>query len=146
MSQYLVSEHRLIPVDPQTLFDLVADPAQHPRIDGSGSVREARPGNPDRLALDAKFSMDMHLRFSYKVLNTVVEFEEGRVIAWRHFWGHRWRYRFEAVEGGTLVTEEWDARPAKARLPLRLMGFPERNRAGMKASLDRLAELATSGR
>jgi hypothetical protein len=139
----LVSVQAIIAATPQRLFDLVADPARHPQIDGSGSVRAARPGNPDRLQLGSTFSMDMRLLLGYRILSTVVEFDEGRRIAWRHFYGHRWRYLFEPVDGGTLVTEQWDARPARSRLALVALGFPARNRAGMRKSLDRLAELAT---
>jgi hypothetical protein len=89
--------------------------------------------------------MDMKIVASYKIVNTVVEFEEPSLIGWRHFNGHIWRYRFEPVEGGTLVTEQWDARAAPTRLLLRLMGFPARNRAGMRATLERLDELASGG-
>ena len=144
MSDYLVREQLLIPAEAQSLFDLVACPGNHPRIDGSGSLRQAWDGNPQRLALGSTFSMDMHLRFNYTIRNTVVEFKDGHQIAWRHFYGHRWRYLFEPVEGGTLVTEEWDARPAKSRVLLQLLGFPNRNRASMAASLKRLADLAES--
>jgi Polyketide cyclase / dehydrase and lipid transport len=142
MSEDLVSVQTLIPAPAQRLFDLVADPAMHPLIDGSGTVRAARPGNPARLYLGATFGMDMRLVLGYRIVNTVVEYEEGRLIAWRHFYGHRWRYLFEPVDGGTLVTEQWDARPAPSRLILVALGYPGRNRAGMKKSLDRLAALA----
>lgn len=141
MSAYLVSESKVIAAEPQRLFDIVADPAMHPVMDGSGSVRGVRTGGPGRLALGARFGMDMKLGASYKILNTVVEFEEPRTIAWRHFNGHVWRYLFEPVDGGTKVTEQWDARPAKNRIFLRLVGFPRRNRQGILATLDRLAEL-----
>ena len=60
----------------------------------------------------------------------MVEFEEPTRIAWRHFNGHVWRYTFEPVDDGTKVTEQWDARPAKNRFCLRLIGFPARNSAG----------------
>jgi hypothetical protein len=86
----------------------------------------------------------MKLGASYKIVNTVVEFDEPGRIAWRHFNGHVWRYTFEPADGGTLVTEQWDARPAKNRFFLRLAGFPSRNRKGIKATLDRLAELAAA--
>jgi len=86
----------------------------------------------------------MKLVLGYKILNTVVEFEEGRLIAWRHFYGHRWRYRFEPVDEGTLVTEQWDARPSRSRLLLVAVGYPKRHRIGMTASLERLAALAES--
>ena len=46
MSAYLVSESRVIDAPAQQLFDIVADPAMHARIDGSGSVRALRSGGP----------------------------------------------------------------------------------------------------
>jgi hypothetical protein len=138
MSAYLVSETRVITAPAQQLFDIVADPAMHPVIDGSGSVKSARDPNPDRLALGSEFGMDMKLGANYKITNTVIEFEEGRQIAWRHFNGHVWRYLFEPVEGGTKVTEQWDARPAKNRLGLVAVGFGRRNRRGITATLQRL--------
>jgi uncharacterized protein YndB with AHSA1/START domain len=145
-SRYLVTVSRVIAADRQTLFDIIADPAQHPVIDGSGSVRAMRDGAPERLSLGAKFAMDMRLGASYKIENTVVEFADPDVIAWRHFNGHIWRYRFTEVAGGTEVTEQWDARTAKRRYWLLLLGFPSRNRAGMTATLDRLDRLAASAR
>ncbi len=115
---YLVSVSKVIAADPQRLFDVVADPAMHPLIDGSGSVQGQRAGAPERLCLGATFGMDMKIGAHYPITNTVVEFEEGRRIAWRHFNGHVWRYAFEPVAEGTKVTEQWDARPAKNRLLL----------------------------
>ena len=143
MSDGLVSEARIIAADPQRLFDIVADPSMHPVIDGSGSVRAARPGNPARLFAGARFAMDMKLGAPYKIRNTVVEFDEGRRIAWRHFNGHVWRYLFEPVDGGTKVTEQWDPTPAKRKLGLRLLGFPARNRRGIHRTLERLEEITT---
>ncbi len=142
MTGYLVTEQRRIAADSQRLFDIVADPAMHPVIDGSGSVRAAHDGHPERLALGARFGMDMKLGAPYHVSNVVLEFEDGRRIAWRHFNGHVWRYIFTSVEGGTLVTEQWDARPAHNRILLRLLGFPARNRRGMRATLARLEQLS----
>jgi uncharacterized protein YndB with AHSA1/START domain len=144
-SRYLISVSKLIAADRQRLFDIVADPAQHPVIDGSGSVRAMQAGAPPRLSQGAKFGMDMHVGANYKILNTVVEFDEPNVIAWRHFNGHVWRYRFTEAAGGTEVVEEWDARPAMNRLLLLLAGFGGRNREGMVATLERLEELATTG-
>jgi uncharacterized protein YndB with AHSA1/START domain len=144
----LVTEQRHVRAEPQRLFDIVADPARHPELDGSGSVRAAQAGNPARLALGARFSMDMKVGAAYRVTNTVVEFEEGRRIAWHHLNGHIWRYLFDAdgdgAGDGTTVTEQWDARPAHIRLPLLILGFPARNRAGMRATLAQLERLATA--
>jgi hypothetical protein len=144
MSSYLVSESRTISADAQRLFDIVADPAMHPVIDGSGSVQAVRGDAPARLSLGATFGMDMKLGAAYKITNTVVEFEEGRRIAWRHFNGHIWRYIFEPVDGGTKVTEQWDARRVWNKIGLRLSGFPRRNRDGILATLQRLDEVASA--
>ena len=142
MSSYLVSESTVIAATPQQLFDIVADPAMHPAIDGSGSVKAPRGDCPARLSKGATFGMDMKLGAAYKITNTVVEFDEPHQIGWRHFNGHVWRYIFEQVEGGTKVTEQWDATGVKNRLALRLMGFPERNRRGIQTTLKRLAEIS----
>ncbi|MCW2492556.1 MAG: hypothetical protein JWN47_1920 [Frankiales bacterium] len=144
-SRYLVSVEKVIAVDRQRLFDIVADPAQHPIIDGGGSVKGARAGGPRRLGPGVKFAMDMHLGTDYRILNTVVEFDEPSALAWRHFNGHVWRYLFTEVAGGTKVTEQWDARHARNRWFLLLMGFPRRNRAGMQRTLQRLADLVATG-
>ena len=143
MSAYLVSESRTIAAPAQRLFDIVADPEMHPRIDGSGSVRAVRVGGPQRLSMGATFGMDMHIGANYKITNTVVEFDEGERIAWRHFNGHVWRYTFTPVDGGTEVTEQWDARPVWNRAVLRLW-FGNRNRTGIEKTLERLERLVTS--
>lgn len=143
MSPYLVSESATIAADAQTLFDIVADPAMHPKIDGSGSVKAVKADGPQRLSLGATFGMDMKIGAPYKITNTVVEFDEGRLLAWRHFNGHVWRYIFEPVgDGSTKVTEQWDARPVWNRAVLRLT-FGKRNRAGILCTLERLGKIAT---
>lgn len=135
----------MIAAPAEKVFEIVANPAMHPVIDGSGTVQQTRDGSPERLSLGAKFGMDMKLGAPYRITNTVIEFEEGRRIAWRHFNGHVWRYLFEPVDGGTTVTEQWDARhlPLVKRVGLRVMGFPGRNRQGIHATLHRLREVAT---
>lgn len=141
MTPPIVSVERTIAADPQQIFDILADPAQHPLIDGSGSVRSSAGDNPARLSKGARFGMSMRLAAAYRVRNTVVEFDEPRRIAWRHFAGHRWRYVLTPVTGGTLVREEWDPTPVPWAHPaLRLLGFPERNRAGMEQTLKRLEQ------
>jgi hypothetical protein len=145
-SRFLVSVSKLIPAGRQELFDIIADPAQHPLIDGSGTVKALRPGAPSRLSLGATFSMDMRVVANYRIRNTVIEFDEPALIAWRHFNGHIWRYRLVEAPGGTEVTEEWDARNARNQLILRLLRYDARNRASMTATLDRLAGLVASTR
>jgi uncharacterized protein YndB with AHSA1/START domain len=142
MGKRQVSATRTIAAPPETLFELLADPAQHALIDGSGSVRAAREGGPQRLELGSKFSMDMRIGAPYKILNTVVEFEGDRLIAWRHFNGHRWRWRLEpAGEGRTEVTETFDWSTARMPLLISLSPFPRKNKAGIQKSLDRLSAM-----
>jgi hypothetical protein len=131
---------RFVPVEPQAIFDLLADPAQHATIDGSGSVRSSNVDAPARLELGAQFGMSMKMGVPYKITNTVVEFDEPSLIGWRHMGGHIWRYRLRPVEGGTEVTEEFDMRPARSAMFLKATGVPKRNAKAIEATLDRLAE------
>ncbi|CAB4580214.1 unannotated protein [freshwater metagenome] len=84
--------------------------------------------------------MDMKLGVKYKITNEVVEFDEPRRIAWRHFGGHVWRYILEPVEGGTMVTEQFDWNTARSPLMMRVMSYPAKNRVSIEKTLKRLAE------
>ena len=136
----LVYSSRVINATPQQIFDLLADPAMHVVIDGSGTVRAPRPNNPARLSKGAKFYMSMRMLLPYRVYNVVTEFDEPRQIAWGHG-RHYWRYELEAADGGTLVTETWDYRKwGKAGRLLEAAGFAKRNRLGIESTLARLAQ------
>ncbi|MGI5499103.1 SRPBCC family protein [Lentzea sp. CA-135723] len=141
MPRRSVSVSSVVPAPAAAIFDLLADPAQHPLIDGSGTVLAPREGAPGRLALGSTFGMDMKMGVGYRIENTVVEFEEDRLIAWRHFNGHRWRWQLTPVPGGTEVTETFDWSTARMPLLLDLSPFPRRNKASMRRSLERLAAL-----
>lgn len=138
--RYFISRTRLIPATPEQVFDLLAHPAMHEVIDGSDTVKGVQPNGPERLSAGASFGMDMKMKASYKIMNHVVEFEEGRRIAWRHFYGHIWRYILEPAQGGTLVTEQWDARKMRGKLGLRLTGFTRRHPGNIERTLLRMAE------
>ncbi|HSM66676.1 MAG TPA: SRPBCC family protein [Ilumatobacteraceae bacterium] len=129
---------RFVPAPPEAVFDLLADPTKHSLIDGSGTVRDARPGNPERLSLGAKFSMSMKMGVPYKITNEVVEFDEPNVIAWRHMGRHVWRYRLRPVDGGTEVTEEFDWGAALVPAALKATGTTRKNARAIEATLDRL--------
>ena len=133
-----VTVERRIPAPAQRIFDVLADPAQHPVIDGSGSLRKARDDAPARLAPGATFGMSMRIGLPYRITNTVVEFEEGRRLAWRHLGRQVWRYELEPCEGGTRVRETFDYTNALSPLALRLVRFPSRNRRDMERTLERL--------
>jgi uncharacterized protein YndB with AHSA1/START domain len=139
MSARQITSSRTVAAPADRIFDLLADPARHPELDGSGSVRSALPTGPGRLSLGARFGMRMRLGVPYTILNTVVEFEEDRLIAWRHFSGHRWRWRLADLgDGRTEVTETFDWSTARSPRAIELLGFPARNRRGIEATLDRL--------
>lgn len=140
-----VSVSRTIAAPPETIFDILADPSKHPLIDGSGTVRESKGGS-QHLSLGAKFGMDMKLGIPYSIRNTVVEFEEGRRIAWRHWGHHIWRYTLEPVDGGTLVTETFDWSSARSPRFIELMGYPRKHPASMASTLERLDALVTGER
>jgi hypothetical protein len=82
--------------------------------------------------------MRMRIGLPYLIRNTVVEFEENRRIAWRHFGRHIWRYELEPVEGGTLVTETFDWGPALAPQVLEVAKAPQANLRGITATLEQL--------
>jgi hypothetical protein len=147
----LISQSREIAAPAAAIFDLLARPSRHALIDGSGSVRGARAGGPDRLFLGARFGMNMRIGLPYRILNEVVEFEEGSRIAWRHFAGHVWRYLLEPFSGAdksttsTRLTEQFDPTNAGSPLTLKLLGFRRRNERAIEGTLDRIAELARAG-
>jgi hypothetical protein len=147
-NRYLVSRERFIPAAPAEIFEVLATPALHSVIDGSGTVKGAQPRGPERLVLGARFGMEMNMRVDYRILNTVCEFEEGRRVAWRHFYGHVWRYILEpATDGGgnagTRVTEQWDARAVRGKFFLRLAGYLRRHPASIEKTLLRLEQHLT---
>jgi uncharacterized protein YndB with AHSA1/START domain len=124
------------------IFDLLTDPTKHPLIDGSGTVLAARGEQPERLELGSTFGMSMRLGLPYFITNKVVEYERGRLIAWRHFAGHRWRWELNPVDDRTTeVTESFDWSRTPSERVYRLLGFLDRNTKGIEASLKRLADL-----
>ena len=144
MGAQQVSVERLIGAPAEKIFDLLADPAGHALIDGSGTVRGHR-GEQTRLALGSTFGMNMRVGVPYRMKNRVMEFEENRLIAWCHFFGHRWRYELEEVEGGTLVRETFDWSTARIPAVISLAGYPKRHPDAMAATLAKIAELVESG-
>ena len=101
------------------IFDVVADPKKHVVIDGSSSVKSVIHG-PERLALGDKFGMNMKIGIKYRITNTVVEFEEDRLIAWRHLGRWIWRYEFREISPNqTVVTESFDATSSPLNLWLK---------------------------
>jgi uncharacterized protein YndB with AHSA1/START domain len=151
-SSDVVSVERVIAAPADRIFELVADPARHHDIDGSGSVRDAK-SSPTRLSMGATFGMSMHLGINYSMLNEVIEFDDGKRIAWqtrpsgnfqrRLFGGRIWRYELEPADGGTLVRESWDISQEKG--PIKgLLGIgksKDHTREAMEKTLANIARL-----
>lgn len=135
----VVSVSQFVPATAQQVFDVLADPKMHAVIDGSGSVRGDLQA-PARLSLNARFGMSMRIGLPYRITNTVVEFDEAKRIGWRHFGGHIWRYLLEPVEGGTLVTEQFDYAKNRSPLLLKMMNAIANNEAAMRKTLLNLAK------
>ena len=140
----MVSASREIAAKPERIFELIADPAQQPRWDGSYNLAWASAGQRVR-QIGEVFTMTL-TRGGIRE-NHVVEFDEGRRIAWmpaepgRQRPGHLWRWELEPVgPARTLVTGTYDwtrltdeNRFARAR---------STTAGRLRASLDRLAALA----
>lgn len=123
----------------EDVFALLADARRHHELDGSQTVR-GEIDAPPRLALGSRFSMRMRMRASYRITNTVVEFEESRRIAWRHWAHHVWRWELAPDGDGTLVTETFEWEGARAAWAYPLLGWPERNAESIRVTLQRLAD------
>lgn len=135
-----------VPAAPDEVFAVLADPRRHPEIDGSGTVK-GRVRGPERLYLGARFGMRMRYLLPYVISSTVVDFEEGRRIAWRHLGHHVWRYELApAAGGGTVVTETFDWSTARSPRALELAGIPQRNAESIERTLARLADVVGGAR
>jgi uncharacterized protein YndB with AHSA1/START domain len=140
----VVSASREIAAEPERIFELIADPAQQPRWDGNDNLAEAAAGQRVRSA-GVVFLMKLTMGSIRE--NHVVEFEEGRRIAWtpaevgRRPPGHLWRWELEPVgPARTRVTHtyDWTRLTDKKRLPAARATTADR----LLGSLDRLAALA----
>ncbi|OEJ29286.1 hypothetical protein AR457_07685 [Streptomyces agglomeratus] len=138
---------------PQRIFELLATPARHAELDGSGMLRGSARGPEVLSGPGDRFSMGMSRRgVKYRSVNVVVEYERDRLLTWetwgevggrRLVGGQRWRYELEpSGTSSTRVTHTYDwSRARLPRLVVELPGFPKRMRPAMTATLGRLASL-----
>jgi uncharacterized protein YndB with AHSA1/START domain len=96
----------------EQVFELIADPSQQPRWDGNDNLTEAPAGQRVHGVGDV---FTMRITNGNIRENHVVEFEEGRLIAWlpsepgHEPPGHLWRWELESVdEARTQVTHTYD--------------------------------------
>jgi uncharacterized protein YndB with AHSA1/START domain len=145
-SDQVVSAARTIAAPAERIFELIADPARQPEWDGNNNLEHAPAGQRVRAVGDV-FTMVLTSDGAVRE-NHVVEFEEGRRIAWRPAPvgeappGHLWRWELEPIdEAQTLVTHtyDWTELTDETRIPRARATTADR----LRASLDRLDGVAT---
>jgi uncharacterized protein YndB with AHSA1/START domain len=140
----VVSADREIAAGAEVVFELIADPARQPEWDGNDNLADAAAGQRVRGVGDV---FTTRLTMGSLRENHVVEFEEGRLLAWRPSEpggeppGHLWRWELDPLDphrtavrhtyDWTQLTDEGRVERARATTAARL-----------RASLDRLAALA----
>ncbi|WP_396925931.1 SRPBCC family protein [Mycolicibacterium sp.] len=140
----IVSASKRIAAPAASIFELIADPARQPEWDGNDNLAQAAPGQRVRAVGDV---FVMTLSHGPVRENHVVEFDEGRLIAWRPSEpgsappGHLWRWQLEVADDGTTVvthTYDWTELNDPERLPRAQATTADK----LRASIDRLAALA----
>jgi uncharacterized protein YndB with AHSA1/START domain len=141
----VVSASREIAAGPGRIFELIADPAEQPRWDGNDNLAWAPAGQRVHRTGDV-FTMTLTRDGSIRE-NRVVEFDEGRRIAWtpaepgQEPPGHMWRWELEPVgPSRTRVTCTYDWTQLTDQKRFRRARATTTDR--LRASLDRLAALA----
>ncbi|MCV7285201.1 TetR family transcriptional regulator [Mycolicibacterium wolinskyi] len=140
----IVTASREIAAPAGAIFELIADPAQQPRWDGNDNLADAPAGQRVHAVGDV-FTMNITQGSARE--NHVVEFEEGRRIAWRPSEpgaeppGHLWRWELAPLDAGrTLVTHtyDWSQLTDEKRLVRARATTAEK----LQSSIDRLAAIA----
>jgi hypothetical protein len=144
-----------IDAPPTAVFGVLADPATHQAIDGTGWVREAQ--DRDRLTENGQtFKMAMyhegHPNKHYEIVNQVVVLDAPNAIAWKpgyeadetgrlEFGGWLWRYDLVPVgssQTAVTLTYDWSGATAEARQNFQ---FPIVGVDHLEHSLEHLAGL-----
>ena len=140
----VVTANREITASADRIFELIADPAQQPRWDGNDNLKQAVAGQRVHAVGDV---FTMRLTRGGIRDNHVVDFEEGRRIAWRPAVpgksppGHLWMWELEPLgPSRTLVTHtyDWTKLTDRSRIPR----AQATTAVKLQASLDRLAAMA----
>ena len=133
---------------PGRIFEMIADPSRQPEWDGNDNLGEAAPGQRVR-SVGEVFSMTLTMGAVRE--NHVVEFVEGRLIAWKPAEpgqapiGHLWRWEVEPIDderSSVVHTYDWTDLDDESRHPRARATTSER----LAASIDRLAALVEDGR
>lgn len=126
----------------EQIFEFIADPARQPLWDGNDNLAEAAAGQRIRKVGDV-FTMTLTGDGAVRE-NHVVEFDEGRRIAWRPAEpglqppGHLWRWELQPIdESRTRVTHTYDW--SQLRDEKRFTRARVTTADKLRSSLDRLA-------
>jgi hypothetical protein len=153
-----VSASTVIKAPAEAIFAVLADPAKHTAIDGTGWVRETA-GREPLTAAGQVFRMPMyhpdHPDGNYETANRVQVFNPPSSISWEtgydaddgtlRFGGWNWRYDLApAGPANTTVTLSYDW-SATSQATRELIGFPPFPPEHLANSLNHLAELVTQG-
>ncbi|MGH3726395.1 MAG: SRPBCC family protein [Mycobacterium sp.] len=142
----VVAASREVDAPAKVLFELIADPARQREWDGNENLGDAAIGQRVHAVGDV---FVMTLTNGADRENRIVEFDEGRRIAWlpsevgKRPPGHLWRWELEPLgDRRTRVTHtyDWTNLTDENRLPRARSTTSER----LQASVDRLAALAES--
>lgn len=162
-----VAVSRRISAPAHEIFRVLADPARHLEMDGSGSLRGA-VSTAMISGVGDVFVMKMYFPHlgDYQMNNHVVEFEQDRRIGWepaagqghpgaapdsleQSRWGHRWSYQL-TPDGpdSTVVTEIYDCSraPEQARADMDNGNVWAESMARTLERLDALCAPAVRGR
>jgi uncharacterized protein YndB with AHSA1/START domain len=156
MADETLSATAVINAPAEAIFAVLADPARHPAIDGTGWVAESLDSRP-LTAAGQVFRMTMyhpnHPDGNYQMANQVQVFDPPRTISWQpgqetddgglQFGGWVWRY--DLAPAGPSATEvtlsyDWSAVPGFLR---QRIGFPPFPPDHLSNSLAHLTGLIT---
>ena len=149
----VVSVERVIPAGPAAIFALVADASRHPEIDGSGTVKQVKPGAPQMLSLGATFGMSMKVGVKYSMVSHRHRVRGGpphrlaeppRRIRREVRGRPDLALRARAGRGRDPGPRELGHQPGPpAGAPARSGGLPEKTAANMAKTLERIEEIVT---
>ncbi|MEO7571820.1 MAG: SRPBCC family protein [Acidimicrobiales bacterium] len=157
MTEENLTSTRRIDAPADAVFAVLADPATHADIDGTGWVKGPLEEGVRLTAEDQVFDMGMyhpqHPDGEYEIANRVVAFEPPTAIEWEPGYyvedgqrdSGRWTWRYDLAEVGgqtdVTLTYDWSNATPEARERFQFPIFPVDK---LRESLDNLAKLATS--
>jgi uncharacterized protein YndB with AHSA1/START domain len=139
----IVSAEGVVNAPADVIFEKIAEPTLQPTWDGNDNLAEAEAGQRVHAVGD---SFVMTNTSGVVRRNHVVEFEEGRLIAWLPGppdgdpSGHLWRWQLEPQEDGTtrvVHTYDWTNLHDEVRMERARNTTSDK----LQASVDRLASL-----